>query len=557
MRRRIFGRILGTVGALAVGASALALAPSAPTATAQSAEAPGFTISNGRLLDANGNDFVMRGVSHPHVWFQQQTGAFADIASLGANAVRVVLGGGVQWGPSSASDVANVISLCKQNELICVLEVHDTTGFGEAQQAATLDQAVDYWVSIKDALVGEEEFILINIGNEPMGNNQQVNQNWASDTSAAINRLRDEGFEHTIVVDAPNWGQDWQFIMRDQAADVFASDPQANTLFSIHMYGVFDTAAEVESYLNTFVSNELPIMIGEFGWNHTDGDPDEDAIMANAEALDVGYIGWSWSGNSGGVEFLDMTNGFNVNSLTDWGQRIFNGPNGIAATAECASVYACDGGGDDDTTPPTAPGQPTVTGVTSTTAALQWAASTDDTGVVAYDVLQQVDGADPVLGTTASTSITLTGLAPDTSHTVYVQARDAAGNVSAPSPTATFTTEPGGGGGGACTVDYAAGPWTSQPGQGGFTAHLTVTNGADTAVDGWTLAIALPAGQSLVHGWSATWSQTGQQLTGTNLEWNQQIPAGGSVQVGFNGSWTGSFSEPTDITLNGQPCDVT
>ena len=34
-----------------------------------------------------------------------------------------------------------------------------------------------------------------------------------------------------------------------------------------------------------------------------------------------------------------MVENFTADRLTTWGQRIFNGPNGIARTAEEASVY--------------------------------------------------------------------------------------------------------------------------------------------------------------------------------------------------------------------------
>jgi mannan endo-1,4-beta-mannosidase len=54
----------------------------------------------------------MRGVSHAHVWYPTQTSSFANIKALGANTVRVVLGSGQRWGPST--DVANIVSLCKQ-----------------------------------------------------------------------------------------------------------------------------------------------------------------------------------------------------------------------------------------------------------------------------------------------------------------------------------------------------------------------------------------------------------------------------------------------------------
>jgi mannan endo-1,4-beta-mannosidase len=333
MRTRI------TLAAAPLLAIALAVAMTVLVAVQPAQAATGFTVSNGRLYDANGAEFVMRGVSHAHTWYPTQTSSFANVKALGANAVRVVLATGDRWTKNDTADVANVVSLCKANRLICVLEAHDTTGYGEQSGAITLDRAVDYWLSIKSALVGQEKYIIVNIGNEPYGNNAASVANWATDSANAIKRLRNNGFEHTIMIDAPNWGQDWSFTMRDNAATVFAADPLKNTVFSIHMYGVFDTAAEINDYLNRFVTAKLPIVVGEFGFNHSDGNPDEDTIMATAQSLKIGYLGWSWSGNGGGVEYLDMATGFNPAQLTSWGERIFNGANGIKATAREATVY--------------------------------------------------------------------------------------------------------------------------------------------------------------------------------------------------------------------------
>jgi mannan endo-1,4-beta-mannosidase len=299
--------------------------------------AAGFYVENGRLYDANHNDFIMRGMNHPHAWFPEQTDAIAAIKNTGANTVRVVLSSGDRWTKNEADDVANIIELCKTNRLICVLEVHDTTGYGEVNEAGTLAQATDYWLEMKDVLTGEEKYIIINIGNEPYGN--EGYESWAADTQEAISRLRVAGFKHTIMVDAPTWGQDWKFIMRDSAADVFASDPQSNTVFSIHMYGVFDEASKIEEYLQAFVDAELPIIVGEFGHDHSDGDPDEDAILSLTNAMTIGYLGWSWSGNGGGVEYLDLVEGFDANKLTFWGERLINGSDGIQETSQAASVY--------------------------------------------------------------------------------------------------------------------------------------------------------------------------------------------------------------------------
>jgi hypothetical protein len=72
-----------------------------------------------------------------------------------------------------------------------------------------------------------------------------------------------------------------------------------------------------------------------------------------------------------------------------------------------------------------------------------------------------------------------------------------------------------------CQVTYTTNDWTSGPGQGGFTANITVKNLGD-AINGWTLRFAFPNGQTLTQGWSATWTQTGTTVAGTNLSWNAQ-----------------------------------
>ncbi|MGK5683603.1 cellulase family glycosylhydrolase [Actinoplanes sp. URMC 104] len=350
-------RWLGGLAAMAVAAG-LSLAATAQPAAA----ATGITVSGTRILEGNGNPFVMRGVNHAHTWYADRFSSLADIKAQGANTVRVVLSTGDRWTRNDATDVARVVAECKRLRLICVLEAHDTTGYGEDAAATTLARAVDYWIGIKSALDGQENYVILNIGNEPYGNTNATG--WIADTKNAIARLRAAGFAHALMVDAPNWGQDWQFIMRDNAASVLASDPQHNTIFSIHMYGVFDTAAEITDYIGRFQTAGLPLVIGEFGHNHSDGNPDEDTILATAQARGIGYLGWSWSGNGGGVEYLDMVTGFNPAQLTSWGDRLFNGANGIKATAREATIY----GGTTPTTPTTpTPTTPTPTTPTPTT----------------------------------------------------------------------------------------------------------------------------------------------------------------------------------------------
>ncbi len=532
------------------GAGVLALLASLLVLVQPAHAAVGLHVSGTRILEANGNEFVMRGVSHPHVWFTGQTQSFADIKSFGTNTVRVVLGSGPRWGPSN--DVANIVALCKQSRLICVLEVHDTTGFGEESAAATLDQAATYWISQASALQGQESYIVINIGNEPFGNNAQVNAGWATATTNAIGRLRAAGLEHLIMVDAPSWGQDWQNVMRDNAATVFAGDPDRNTVFSIHMYAVYSTPESVISYLDAFRTADLPLVIGEFGNVFPGGDPDEDTMMAQAQARGLGYIGWSWSGNTDGA--LDMTRDFDPADLTPWGERILNGVNGIRQTSREATIYG--GGGGDDTQPPTMPGTPVASGVTAGGVTLNWAASTDNVGVTGYGVYRATGasgGTFTLVATTAGTTFTDTGLAAATTYRYHVRARDAVPNFSANSGTVSVTTQPGGGTG-TCRVAYSASNWG---GGGGFTANVTITNTGTAAVDGWTLAFAFPSGQRVTPpGWGATWAQASgsANVTAVNLDWNGGLAPGAGTRIGFNGTFSGANTAPASFTLNGNAC---
>ncbi|MBO3083404.1 cellulase family glycosylhydrolase [Cellulomonas fengjieae] len=346
-RRSLLSGAVLAAAVVALGATSLI------STAAQAATPPGLHVSGTQLVEKDGTPFVARGVSHAHTWYTSQTAtAIPAIRAAGANALRVVLSGGDRWTKNDAADVASVIALCKANKLICMLENHDTTGYGEQSGAVTLDTAANYWVSIASVLKGQEDYVQINIGNEPFGNNATTNATWASASSAAIAKLRAAGLHHNIVIDAPSWGQDWAGIMRDNAATVAASDPDKNILFSVHMYGVYNNASTINAYLDAFASKGLPLVIGEFGNMHSDGDPDEDTIMAEAVERGIGYYGWSWSGNGGGVEYLDMVTGFNPAQLSPWGTRIFNGPNGIRATAVTAKIY----GGVQPTTPaPTTP----------------------------------------------------------------------------------------------------------------------------------------------------------------------------------------------------------
>ncbi|WP_051963126.1 cellulase family glycosylhydrolase [Deinococcus misasensis] len=286
-------------------------------------QAPGFYVANGKLVDANGVPFIFQGVNQPHAWYNSTTNsAVPAMRARGANSVRYVLSSGCRgWYKSPASEITSLINLAKTNKMVAVLEVHDTTGYGDDGGACTLDNAVNYWLEVKNALVGQEAYAIINIGNEPHGNNNTGS--WAWDTQSAIQKLRNNGINHALMVDAPNWGQDWSNTMRSNASSVFNSDPQKNVIFSVHMYEVYNTSSKVNDYINAFANAGMPLVVGEFANSHKGSYVDAGTIMSSSKSRVNGYIGWSWSGNDSSTAALDMVNGFNANSPTGWGNMIF------------------------------------------------------------------------------------------------------------------------------------------------------------------------------------------------------------------------------------------
>lgn len=104
---------------------------------------------------------------------------------------------------------------------------------------------------------------------------------------------------------------------------------------------------------------------------------------------------------------------------------------------------------------------------------------------------------------------------------------------------------------GGCRVAYAVNAWNT-----GLTASLTITNTAVTAVNGWSLAFTLPAGQTVTNGWNATYAPTSGAVTARNVSYNGTIAPNGSVDIGFQATHTGNTGRPTSFTLNGTACAV-
>lgn len=322
--------IVGTI----VLAQVVAMATSM-TAYAASSKS-GFRVEGTKLYDANGKEFVMRGINHAHAWYKgNEETAISAIAKTGANTVRIAVGDGDQWGYDDINTLKNLISLCEKNKLVAVVEVHDATG---SDDISKLNNAVDYWVKMKDALIGKEDTVILNIANEWFGT--WDGKKWAEGYKQAIPKLRNAGIKNTIMIDCAGWGQ-YPKSIHDYGKEVFNADSEKNTMFSIHMYEYAGgDASTIKNNIDGVLNQGLALSIGEFGIKHTNGDVDEKTIMSYCQEKSVGYIGWSWYGNGDEWKYLDIANDWSGNSFTEWGNVLLNYKDGIKNTSKICSVYS-------------------------------------------------------------------------------------------------------------------------------------------------------------------------------------------------------------------------
>jgi chitodextrinase len=164
-------------------------------------------------------------------------------------------------------------------------------------------------------------------------------------------------------------------------------------------------------------------------------------LAARAKTSTTVTLGWSASTDNVAVSGYTVYSGASAVATVTETQATVSGL--TANTTYSFTVRARDAAGNlsaptaalnvttalPDTTAPTAPTGLAASSVTSSSVSLSWTASTDAVGVTGYDVYNGTVLAQTVTTTSANVS----GLAPSTSYSFTVRARDASGNVSAAS----------------------------------------------------------------------------------------------------------------------------
>lgn len=298
----------------------------------------GFKTNGIHLLDSNGNEFVIRGVNNPSVWYPVESyNALGDIAKHNVNCVRIV------WDTRGETDeLEKVISKCINFQMIPMVELHDATGDSTAHKLMRL---TNYFIKedVKEMLLRYENYLLINIANE-WGDHTMKNDYWYTAYKQSVGVLRKAGYKTTLVIDGSGWGQNISPIL-NHGKDLIDDDKEHNLLFSVHMYGSWNDATKIENDLKDVCQQEIPIIVGEFGYSYNNGDNNLGCkvnckqILKTCADLNIGYLAWSWTGNNEENKWLNLVEHKDWATLTTWGKEVFNTSLGIKETAQKASVF--------------------------------------------------------------------------------------------------------------------------------------------------------------------------------------------------------------------------
>jgi mannan endo-1,4-beta-mannosidase len=262
---------------------------------------------------------VLRGVNHPTIYVDRAGDALPEIAKTGANAVRLFWFGNMGV-PISAAEPA--IRRATELGMVSILELHDSTCEWDLASVST------YWTSAEaiELIERYKASLIINIANEtspPSGSE------FRSKYSSLVQQFRRAGIRVPLMIDGGNCGRDYGMLL-SQGAALLEADPDANLLFSAHLYDRLSRAEYAELFERT-VTQELPFVVGEFANKQPPGcggTLDYEALISEANAHGIGWLAWSWGDDDPSTDWnsdcgeFDMAATFEFDSLSGWGKEV-------------------------------------------------------------------------------------------------------------------------------------------------------------------------------------------------------------------------------------------
>jgi chitinase/poly(3-hydroxybutyrate) depolymerase len=341
-----------------------------------STQAPTMYMQGRHLYDWNNQQVILRGVNYPVAddWGFPAADLITEIEKSGSNTVRL------QWYKNYHNNATrnaqltntaldNLLTKCKNNSMIPILELHDLTCASDANLLNT--QLISWWTDPARVAIlnSHKKYLIINLANE-LGHyrwqsySSTALNNWKNAYKTAITSIRNAGLLMPIMIDAPDCGTDVKAIV-DAGQEIITHDPQHNIIFSVHAYWA---GYNGNTDLTNAINANLPIVFGEiankqdelvgganqFCYYNIDGTTDApnnptngfqyQTLLTTLKNNSIGWLAWAWVRDQCGAR--NMTNNNpnapygQYNTLTTFGNNVVNNTvYGIKNTAVRSNAF--------------------------------------------------------------------------------------------------------------------------------------------------------------------------------------------------------------------------
>ena len=290
------------------------------------------------LLDTCGNRLIVRGVEQGLWWAPTQASVVDNIATTGANAMRVI----VNHPAMTWEDVDDLFAKIVGHKMVFYWSIYEVPP--ERGLADYTD--INYWnlPEVKALYQKYKKWIIVDAMQEWQG----ADADWAPAAIERIGLLRSWGYECPLDCITGMYGRNLPLILA-HGAEIEAADPLHATIFGWQAYWFEEGHPEWGSWtyqgeygmslyegIKRASEQSFPIQIGIEKYTESGPDLYMDFLgaMASAQEYQVGWLWWCWgfTGHQG------MTSDAEAKVYTDYGYEVaISDPNSIART----SIKAC------------------------------------------------------------------------------------------------------------------------------------------------------------------------------------------------------------------------
>lgn len=286
-----------------------------------------LSVSETKIVDANGNDFQLCGVStHGLGWFPEYVNKESFLSlrdDFGANVVRLALytdeGAGYCTGGDRTmlkNTVINGVDYATELGMYVIIDWHV---LHDLDPNLYKSDSLAFFEEMSKKYAANEN-VIYEICNEPNGGTT-----WAQIKSYALEVIpviRANDPDAIIIVGTPTWSQD----VEQAAADPITG--YDNIMYAVHFYA--DTHKDwLRDKIQVALNAKIPVFISEFGICDASGNGNINVPEANAwiEYLDkngISFVSWNLSNKNESSSLIyytcNKTSGWTYDELSDSGK---------------------------------------------------------------------------------------------------------------------------------------------------------------------------------------------------------------------------------------------